>query len=154
MEQGKYDFNEDIKSGEEGEIVVQDYLKTMGCTIITDNKDYKYDFIATSPTGKPLTYEVKTDIYCSEKRDTGNMFIEYECRNKPSGIDVTEADWFVTYYKHFNQMWFIETSELKNLIHYNNFRQTAQSGDEGSNTKGYLINRKDYQRFFKVKNLD
>jgi len=153
MESGQYSFNEDIKTGEAGEVIVQNYLKANGCTIVTDNKDFKYDFIATTPNGKEVSYEVKTDVYCKEGRDTGNMFIEYECRGKASGINVSQADWFVTYYKHLNQMWFIETKELKNLVYYNNFKETEQSGDAGSNTKGYLIRRHGHKRFFLVKNF-
>ena len=48
MESGQYSFNEDIKTGEAGEVIVQNYLKANGCTIVTDNKDFKYDFIATT----------------------------------------------------------------------------------------------------------
>ena len=35
--------------------------------------------------------EVKTDFKVS---DTGNVAIEYECRGKPSGISITQADWW------------------------------------------------------------
>ena len=45
-----------------------------------------------------VTYEVKTDFKCAPLFDTGNLFIEYECRNKPSGISISQSDWFVTYF--------------------------------------------------------
>lgn len=35
------------------------------------------------------TVEVKNDVRAS---DTGNLYIEFECRGKPSGIQTTEAD--------------------------------------------------------------
>lgn len=147
-----YNFNTDIKVGESGEKVIIEDLLSMGATFIKDNKDINFDILMTVP--KEVTYEIKTDVYCKPTKDTGNMFIEYECRGKSSGINVTKADWFVTYYPYLNQAWYIDTNELRNLIKYNNFKETTFSGDLGSNTKGYLIPRMQYKRFFKVRKIE
>lgn len=150
-----YNFNDDIIVGEKGEGIILKDLEKMGAKFISDNKDIKYDLIMEVPQKpKQITYEIKTDVFCKPGKDTGNMFIEYECRGKLSGINATKSDWFVTYYPFLKTAWYIETNELRNLIKYNNFRETSFSGDQGSNTKGYLIPREAYKRFFIVRNID
>lgn len=37
------------------------------------------------------TVECKKDYVA---RETGNLFVEFECRNKASGLSVTQADWW------------------------------------------------------------
>lgn len=163
-----YNFRKDIKDGEKGEKIITNYLESYGFKLLSDNKNNKYDLLMLTDKKVETTIEVKTDVYCfptkteiiegvSTKisgRDTGNMFIEFECRKKPSGIAVTEARWFVYYYPHLNEAWFISVSELKKLIKENNFRTTEFSGDKGSGTKGYLIRRKDFTGDFKVRKID
>jgi hypothetical protein len=97
-----------------------------------------------------VTYEVKTDFKCAPLFDTGNLFIEYECRNKPSGISISQSDWFVTYFIYFNELWFIKTDNLKDLIANNDFPIFIDAGDLNSETKGYLINKKKFINYFNV----
>ena len=148
-----YDFKKDLIEGEDGEKVVLKDLLSMGGIYISDNKNNKFDLMI-SKGGKEITYEIKTDVYCKPDRDTGNMFIEYECRNKPSGLLVSEADWFVTYYKYLNEIWYIKTNELYDLVDNTDFKETSNSGDEGSNTKGFLIPRFQYRSHFKVRTIN
>jgi hypothetical protein len=100
--------------------------------------------------GKEKTYEIKTDVKCAPLFDTGNIFIEYESRGKKSGISVTQAEWFVTYFKYLNEIWFIKSKELKQLIEQNDFPIFKDAGDIGSATHGYLINRRKFKEFFYV----
>lgn len=146
----EYNFNEDIILGEEGEQIVVRDLESIGGTLVSDNKDNKYDLII-SKDGEEKTYEVKTDVFCKPHQDTGNMFIEFECRGKPSGIEVSEAEWFVMYFKHFDELWYIKNDSLKEIIKDNDFNVTEFSGDEGSNTKGYLIPRYQFKAKFNVR---
>jgi len=145
-----YNFRKDLIEGEEGETVVLKDLESMGGIFISDNKNNKYDLLI-SKDGETITYEIKTDVFCNPDYDTGNMFIEFECRNKPSGVMVSEAKWFVTYYKHLNELWYIKTSDLLTLIQTETLRATNNSGDEGSNTKGYLLPRHKYKSRFNVR---
>lgn len=147
-----YDFRKDLIEGEEGEQVVLSDLESLGGEFISDNKDNKYDLLITKD-GKELTYEIKTDVYCKPDRDTGNMFIEFECRGKDSGVRVSQADWFVTYYKHFNELWYIRTTDLLKLVETEDMRMTSNSGDAGSNTRGYLLPRHKYKNHFKVRTI-
>ena len=151
-----YDFNKDIHIGEAGEQVVKTDLESLGGFFISDNKDNKYDLIMDMPDKggfglRQVTYEIKTDVFCRPDLDTGNIFIEFESRGKLSGISVCNAEWFVTYFKHFNEIWYIKTSKLKKLISDNDFKITEYSGDSNSNTKGYLIPRYQFKKHFKVR---
>jgi len=148
-----YNFRKELIEGEEGERIVLTDLESMGGTFISDNKDNRYDLLI-SKNGKEITYEIKTDVLCSPSYDTGNIFLEYECRGKTSGIMVCQADWFVTYFKHFNELWYIKTKDLLNLIETESLRSVGNSGDEGSNTKGYLLSRHKYKSHFKIRTIN
>jgi hypothetical protein len=100
---------------------------------------------------KVTTFEVKTDVYCLPHSDTNNLFVEFECRGKDSGINVTEADYYINYYPYLREAWVIKTSKLKNLINDNDFEVKEFSGDVDSNTKGYIIPRYQFKKHFKVK---
>jgi len=162
-----YDFKKDIIEGEEGEQVVRKDLELEGAKYLGDNKNNQYDIAMLMPNGKEVKLEIKTDVWCIPPKvvqmpfgpmtvsdDSGNMFIEFECRGKPSGIIVSKADLFITYFKHFKEIWYIQTSKLLNLIASENFPTTEQSGDENSNTKGYLIPREDYKDHFKIRKIN
>ena len=147
---GNYNFNKDLIIGEQGERTVAQDLESIGAKLITDNKNNSHDLIIEKD-GTQLKYEIKTDIFCFPQFDTGNMFIEFECRGKKSGIEVTTADWFVMYYKYLKEIWYIKTDELKKLINDNQFFETEFSGDQNSNTRGYLIPREKYKKHFIVR---
>jgi hypothetical protein len=155
---GNYNFKKDINIGEAGETIVKLDLESIGGVFISDNKDNKYDLLMDMPLRgksgyKKVSYEIKTDVFCKPYLDTGNIFIEFECRGSDSGISVSEADWFVTYFQHFREIWYIKTDKLKKLIINNNFKKTELSGDLNSNTKGYLIPRYQFKKYFKVRTI-
>lgn len=146
----KKDFSQDINIGEDGEGFIKHFLIDKGYKFLSENKDYKYDLLM-SFNGREITYEIKTDVYVSPKKDTGNLVVEFESRGKPSGISVTEADYYVYYMPKLKEIWNIKMDELKSLIDDNNFKE-VNGGDVGSNTKMYLIRRSNYKKYFKVYN--
>lgn len=147
-----YDFKQDLEVGESGEKVIRHDLETIGAKFISTNNDNRYDLLMER-NGEQIKYEVKTDVYCKPTYDTGNMFIEFECRGKTSGLYVTEAKWFVMYYKYLKEAWYIQTEDLKKLLddEGDNMRITSFSGDMGSNTRGYLLPREKYRNYFIVR---
>ena len=142
-------FKKDLKLGNDGEDVIINFLESKGCSYVDSNNDNKYDLKMVTK-GKETTYEIKTDVKVAPVYDTGNIFIEYESRGKSSGISVTQADWFVTYFKYLKEIWFIKSETLKQLISENNFPVFYDAGDVGSATHGYLIKRKDFKKYFHV----
>jgi len=147
-----YNFNDDIIIGEDGEQVVIDDLRELGAHFVSNNKDNKWDIIVNIDN-ENISYEIKTDVFCKPENDTGNIFVEYECRGKGSGIMVTQAKWFVTYYQYLREIWYIQTDVLKQLIMDNDIPQIEFSGDKGSNTKGWLLPRYPYKKHFIVRKV-
>lgn len=142
-------FNQDLKLGNEGEKIIIEFLINKGSKLIDTNNDNKYD-IRMVKNDKITSYEVKTDVFCAPLFDSGNLFVEFESRKKPSGISVTTADWFVTYFKYLNEAWFIKTTKLKKIIQNDKLPVFKNAGDLGSETHGYLLNRKEYKNQFHV----
>ena len=142
-------FREDLEISSIGENQVKTFLESKGCSFKSFNNDNKYD-LKMVKNDIEVTYEVKTDFKCAPLFDTGNIFIEFECRKHPSGVAVSQADWFVTYFLYLNELWFIKTENLRKLISDNDFQIFINAGDLNSETKGYLINRKQFRRNFHV----
>ena len=143
------DFRTDLKLGNDGEETIIKYLMNKGCLYVDSNDDNRYDR-KMIVKGVETTYEIKTDVKCAPLFDTGNLFIEFESRGKDSGITVTQADWFVTYFQYLNEAWFIKSDKLKELIKQNDFPTFKDAGDIGSATHGYLIKRKNFKEHFYV----
>lgn len=141
-----YNFKKDIILGEEGELVMIEDLISMGAIYDSNNKTNSHD-VTVNFKGKNIRYECKTDFF----DDTGNMFIETNCRGKASGIEVTKADWFVTYFKNFNELWYIKTDNLKKILNTHTHRKATQCGDDGSNTEGILLNKNMFRDEFIVR---
>jgi hypothetical protein len=142
-------FNQDLVLGNSGEIVIKEFLERKGCEFINLNDDNQYD-LKMKKNNNEITYEIKTDVLVAPIYDTGNIFIEFESRGKKSGISVSKADWFVTYFKYLKEIWFIKSETLKTLIQENEFPIFYDAGDVGSATHGYLIKRKDFKEYFHV----
>lgn len=141
-----YNFRKDIVIGEDGEQVMIDDLISMGATYDSSNKTNSHDVIINYKD-KQISYECKTDVY----DDTGNMIIETSCRGKDSGILVTKAEWFVTYFKKLNEIWYIRTSKLKEILATHVHEKRNNIGDAGSNTEGYLLNKNKFRDEFIVR---
>jgi len=82
-----------------GEKMEQEYLKYTDCKQyikISGNFKY-YDFKLIDSNDDIHYIEVKAD---RQARNTNNIFIEYECNNKPSGINTTQAD-YIAYFINY-----------------------------------------------------
>ena len=142
-----YNFKQDINLGKQGESIVIQDLEFLGATYISSNDTYTHDFIIKF-NNADISYECKTDIF----QDTGNIFIETNCRGHESGILVTQADWFVTYFSKMNEIWYIKTKNLLKIIKENDHKMVENVGDHGSKTKGYLVNKNMFRKHFIVRN--
>lgn len=81
--------------------------------------------------------EVKHDRIAHK---TGNVFIEYESRNKPSGIATTDADYWVYKLEQTECAIILPVSYLKGMLR-ECFKQGKYMMDGGDNntSKGFLI---------------
>jgi hypothetical protein len=103
--------------------------------------DFEYDLAVGMLSEKALgeildnkTIEVKSDI---KARDTGNLFIEYESRGKPSGISRTKADFYCFDIGHLFIL--IETQKLKDIIRPLLGTSSEKLGGDENTSKGILL---------------
>jgi len=74
--------------------------------------------------------------------DTGNIAIEYECWNKPSGIKATESDyWFHNLCVGDNEYCTLvfKTDVLRTIVDKLDYFKTVSGGDNNA-SKMYLVN--------------
>lgn len=127
------------------------------------NSDFKYDLalgqVGEGWIGKILsdkTIEVKFDFACYR---TGNFYIEYESRGKPSGIATTQSDYWMLIAstesggrlkEHLSELQesdvlfsiMISTDRLKKLCKTKYFRKGVKGGDDNT-SRGILIKAKE-----------
>jgi len=78
--------------------------------------------------------EVKRDL---KAKTTGNLYIEYESRGKPSGISRSEADYWCFAFE--NLFIFIETTKLKEMIEPMKGSTMDKRGGDKNSSKGILL---------------
>ena len=105
-----------------------------------ENKYRKeYDLIIYKDE-QPIKIEVKSDRQASQ---TNNLAIEYECNRQPSGISVTEADYWI-YFIVFESLeldhqecYKIPIDDLKTIVKSCN----KVAGGDGGRSRLYLLNK-------------
>jgi hypothetical protein len=105
------------------------------------NSDFRYDLEIGQIYEKQLNdlfgkkIEVKRDFKCLE---TGNIFVEYESRNKKSGLASTEAEYWC-YWLSDEHCIFIKTERLKQMCRkYIGTNRDILGGDLNT-SKGILL---------------
>lgn len=91
-----------------------------------------------------LKIEVKTEK--SKWRDTGNIFLEYESRGKPSGLVVSKADYFAFCLAddnsskfHPHSFFLISTAQLRHWLSVHKKEFKPVNGGDDNTSKGILI---------------
>jgi len=126
-----YDFSKDIKDGHKAELVVKDILldkygfKELHINESTDYSVLKeYDLEGINKKGQRVLIEVKNDLKSSQ---TGNIAIEYSCNDKPSGVNATKADFWVSVGS--SEIFILKIKVLKDLIKKESLRRDVSGGD-------------------------
>lgn len=141
-----YDFDQDLPIAQKTELEVANLLvaRYPDSKIISFSKTNEYD-ILLKVRDRFATFEVKEDFTCKK---TGNVGLEFETRGKPSGIQVSKANFYV--YKihtlHEIEFYLFQTSMLKSMIAKKLYFRIIIGGDPGSNSKNYLF---EYEIFVK-----
>ena len=157
-------FDKDKFVGEVGEKLGRQYVEQLGYTYISGPPDGElkdYDLLC-SHSEHLRTFECKVDTLCKPPYkgfdpetgepkimtpDTFNIFIEFESRNKHSGIVTTKSDiWFYVFY-YLREIWTIPTPNLRKLIEENDFK-VGRGGDKKTSL-GYLIKKNKFKEHFK-----
>lgn len=136
---GNYDFKRDLAVAKNTEKRVALILEHKFEYKVTEyNKDNKYDLVVETKNEDTVTIEVKEDFMC---KFTGNVALEFECRGKLSGINVSEADYYiyVIHTKSGIEYWSLKIKTLKEMIEKEKYFRIVNGGDKGSNTMNYLF---------------
>lgn len=122
-----YNFSQDLEDGTKAEKRVAELFQTKCKQIVSVdyNHDYKYDLRLTLDDSRSFTVEVKCDYLLQR---TGNFAIETKCRGKASGINVTQADFFVIYTSGPEHAYTFKTDHLRKLAADPKYR-TVSGGD-------------------------
>ena len=133
MYRTKNTFNDDKNFGESYERLATNYVEN-NKIIFSEGNEPKYDFIATYQ-GVDKKYEVKADKMCLY---TGNIAIEYECSGRPSGINSSEADYYIIFAlnkQDSHKCYMIPLTELRELA----VKCQSRSGGYQFRSKMYLL---------------
>ena len=124
-------YNKYVKPYEKYEIIAADKIKNLYNKEINNLLDplngNKYDFICDD-----IKYEVKCDIASIKY---SNFFIEYMGYSKPSGIAITQANYYII--TDAENYYLIETDTLKELCNIHGTLKTTGN----KSTIGYVINK-------------
>jgi hypothetical protein len=93
--------------------------------------------------GDNRRFELKHDY---QTHKTGNVYIEFESRQKPSGISTSQSDWYVFLLEPI--LIFIPTKVLKEIAH----NYPVKLGGDDLTSKGYLIPIIDLIKHSQLKN--
>jgi hypothetical protein len=114
------------------------------------NSDFRYDLKFGVVEGESWFHNIVSNSKVEVKTDrltekTGNVYIEYESRGKPSGIVTSQADYWV-YKVSDGRAIIIEKEELKRklreLVKNKKARMGVKGGDNNTSL-GILVNIKE-----------
>ena len=147
-----YNFRKDLPIAQNTEHEIALLLTNLyGAEILEFSHDNRYDILAKMPANiGTFSFEVKEDFTCEK---TGNIGLEFECRGKPSGIAVSQADFYI-YKMHTPtngiQIILISTNKLKRMIRENKYFRIVNGGDKDSNSMNYLFKLAVFSTFGKI----
>ena len=117
---------------------------------VSEGKVKEWDILITKNNQKQYI-EVKSELLAGK---TGNICIEYECNNQPSGIRATIAEYYFCYVLYENkpyEVYKIPVKILKQMITDKKYNRDCKGGD-GFRARMYLF-RKDLFSEYKLSNL-
>lgn len=128
-------FLHDLCSGKVGEIRVAESLREIfGASVVHSlNKGKEYDFQMVFPDKRKETYEVKSDFMAER---TGNVFFEYFCNRKPSGLTSTKADKWAVLLVHLDEIFVFCPKDMLNYLTKSKHRNL--SGGDRNAVSGYV----------------
>ena len=105
------------------------------------NSDFRYDLKEGKLKGETKFHEMLSDSTIEVKfdrktRETGNVYIEYESRGKPSGIRTTEAKYW-TYFIQDEECFTISTKRLREKLV--KLKPRRVPGGDNNTSMGFLI---------------
>ena len=142
-------FNESLSSGKQSEnIILKMVQNKYPKAYIKEGYHKEYDIMIPEIN---KTIEVKKDF---KSQYTGNVVIEMEMNNRPSGLQTTTADWWVFHLDETEIVW-ITLERLKEMVGLEGYKLVEFIGDGDEISKqAYLVPKKDlYMYSNRIKEL-
>tara|TARA_R110002049_G_scaffold32266_1_gene107833 strand:+ start:701 stop:1153 length:453 start_codon:yes stop_codon:yes gene_type:complete len=142
-------FQESLTSGQKSENLVLDIIKKKyPKAFLKEGYHKEYDIMIPEIN---KTVEVKKDF---KSQYTGNVVIEIEMNNRPSGLETSTADWWVFHLNDIELVW-IKLKRLKELVKSEDYNLVEFIGKGDTISKlAYLVKKKDiYLWSNKIKEL-
>jgi hypothetical protein len=143
-------FNESLSSGKQSEnIILKMVQNKYPKAYIKEGYHKEYDIMIPEIN---KTIEVKKDF---KSQYTGNVVIEMEMNNRPSGLQTTTADWWVFHLDETEIVW-ITLERLKEMVELEGYKLVEFIGDGDEISKqAYLVPKKDlYMYSNKIKEIN
>ena len=142
-------FNDSLSSGKQSEnIILKMVQNKYPKAYIKEGYHKEYDIMIPEIN---KTIEVKKDF---KSQYTGNVVIEMEMNNRPSGLQTNTADWWVFHLDETEIVW-ITLERLKEMVEFEDYNlvEFIGEGDEISK-QAYLVPKKDlYMYSNRIKEL-
>lgn len=136
-------FQEKLSIANKTEREVANLLSVRGASNFEFCNDSRWD-IKCEKDDEIITLEVKEDFQCQQYN---NIAVEFSSRDKPSGIEVTKAEYFVyvIHTKSGIKYLLFKTDKLKKMISDKRYSRIASGKDtDGNFNKFYLF---PYEKF-------
>ena len=130
-------FQESLTSGQKSENLVLDIIKKKyPKAFLKEGYHKEYDIMIPEIN---KTVEVKKDF---KSQYTGNVVIEVEMNNRPSGLETSTADWWVFHLNDIELVW-IKLKRLKELVKSEDYNLVEFIGKGDTISKlAYLVKKK------------
>jgi len=115
------DFRYDLKYGQQEEVFIHELLSEQG----------------------EIKLEVKSD---RKAQYTGNVYIEYQSRGKPSGLSTTEAGYYVFKFKN-GLVLMLPVEKLKKFCNTLTEKKRSVKGGDNNSSLGCLVKVEDLVKF-------
>lgn len=119
-------------------------VKKLTNAIVPKKKNSNYDIIVDN-----IMYEIKADRRAFK---TGNLCIEFECSNKPSGIQTTQSNFYGYFIVQDNNnytLYTIPVDFIKKEIEKQSYKMILKGGS-GYKSKFYLFDKNIFHEFIET----
>lgn len=137
-------FKEDLKIGNEYEKKLINIVEFETYKIM--NGRFSFYDIEITKNNTIIKYEVKADRYTHK---TNNIVIEYEYKNKPSGINISQSDYYAYFVINPNNdddLYIIPTNDIKEYIKNNKYKKIIYGGDNKV-SKMYIFDKNIFSKY-------
>jgi hypothetical protein len=140
-------FDKDLQFGKIYEYKLMEYIPHKEYTVVENEYFPDYDVKVVDNEDKITYYEVKADRIGYK---TGNLIIEFNCRNRPSGIALTKANYYAYFViKPYNifQLYIIPVSVIKNAIEEKLYKRIMYCGTKEYCTGVYVFDSSIFEQY-------